>query len=174
MFKAKLITNPRYYALRRQQLLLPFLIVMPVAFLVNPFKWPIWITIGAFCIYILVAWLTWRNEQKIKAATGEQRLEIEADTIRILDGKGQIIETILPHTIDKIEVKNSYAMPQESIKDMVQEMKGYPQRHYIRMVKAGQTRQLDFEVDTHYMLNQLRKILSAWEQAGYAIKREPI
>lgn len=173
MFKAKLITDPAYYALRRRQLLLFFLIVIPIGLLGNFFDLPGWVSGIAMTAYALVAWVIWRNQRKIKGISGHKRIEMDQETIRILNANGETLDLINLNTVDAIEVKEAYRMPQETLKDMADEMGGYPQRHYIRIEQDGESRQLDFEVDTYYMLKQLEKVVTAWTHAGYKLVRLP-
>jgi len=173
MFKAKLITDPEYYALRRRQLLLFFLLAIPIALMGNFFDLPGWVSGIAITAYALVAWVIWRNQRKIKGISGHKRIEMDQGAIRILNAQGEPLELIDLNTVDAIEVKEAYPMPQETLKDMANEMSGSPQRHYVRIIQNGESRQLDFEVDTYYMLKQLEKLVAAWTKAGYELMMVP-
>lgn len=170
MFKAQLINDPkRYYPLRRQQLLLSLLIVLPIALLANFFRLPVWISGPSLAAYGAIAWLTWRNQRKMKATNGQQRIELDEQGIRVFDTDGALLERIDLQQIDAIEVTQHNTLPQETFKAFTEELKGYPQRYYVRMTKSGTARQFDFEVDSHYMLKQLEKVAAAWEQRGHAV-----
>jgi hypothetical protein len=173
MFKAKLITDPEYYALRRRQLILFFLIFTPTALMSNVFDLPVWLAALALVAYVILAWASWRNQRKMKGLTGHKRIEIDQEAIRILNANGECLEVIDLNTVDAIEVKETYPMPQETLQDMADEVSGSPQRHYVRIIQNGESRQFDFEVNTYYMLKQLEKLVAAWTKAGYELMMVP-
>jgi hypothetical protein len=60
-------------------------------------------------------------------------------------------------------------MPQESIADIVQEMKGKPKQNFIIIERNEQFQKFDFLVDSYYMLKQLDKIIEQWQQRGIEV-----
>ena len=171
MFKAKLIKNKNYYKLRRKQLLLMFLSPIPMGLLVNFYQIPIWVTILMIGLYIAAIILLARNQKQLSLVLGNRLIEIKIDEIRIKSKKGIEEETIKLNKLEKIILKDEYSMPQETIKEIGQELTGKTKQNYIIIHQNNKKRQFDFEIDSYYMINQLNKLIESWKMKGYNIER---
>ena len=171
MFKAKLIETKDYYKLRSKQLLLMLLPSIPIGLLVNFYQIPIWLTILMIGLYIGAIFLMVRNQKQISSVLGNKLIEIDIDEIRIKSKKGADDETIKLNGVEKIILKEQYSMPQETIKEVGKELTGKAKQNYVILLQDNQKRQLDFEVDSYYMINQLNKLIESWRMKGYNIER---
>ena len=171
MFKAKLIETKDYYKLRSKQLLLMLLPSIPIGLLVNFYQIPIWLTILMIGLYIGAIFLMVRNQKQISSVLGNKLIEIDIDEIRIKSKKGADDETIKLNGVEKIILKEQYSMPQETIKEVGKELTGKAKQNYVILLQDNQKRQLDFEVDSYYMINQLNKLIESWKMKGYNIER---
>lgn len=170
MFKAKLIENKNYYDLRTKQALLMLLPCFAIGLLVNFYQIPIWVTILMIGCYIVTMVLIVGNQKRMKTALGNKVIEIDIDEIRIKSKKGNEEETIDLNEVEKISLKDEYSIPQESIKELGQELTGKTKQNYVMLHKGDQKRKLDFEIDSYYMINQLNKIIATWKAKGYQIE----
>ena len=171
MFKAKLIEDENYYKLRSKQVLLMLLPSIPIGLLVNFYQVPIWLTIAMIGLYILIIILMNRNQKLLSSMVGNKRIEIDDKEIRIISNKGIQREIIKLDNIDKLILKDSYSMPQETIKELGQEMTGKTKQNFLILQQNSQKRKIDFEIDSYFMLKQLDKIIDSWESKGYTIAR---
>ena len=171
MFKAKLIEDENYYKLRSKQVLLMLLPSIPIGLLVNFYQVPIWLTIAMIGLYILIIILMNRNQKSLNSMVGNKRIEIDDKEIRIISNKGIQREIIKLDNIDKLILKDSYSMPQETIKELGQEMTGKTKQNFLILQQNSQKRKIDFEIDSYFMLKQLDKIIDSWESKGYTIAR---
>ncbi len=171
MFKAKLIENENYYKLRSKQLLLMLIPSIPIGLLVNFHQIPIWLTILMIGLYIGAIFFTIRNQKQINSVLGNKLIEIDIEEIRIKSKKGTDNETIKLNSVEKIILKDEYSMPQETMKEIGQELTGKTKQNYVILQQENQKRQLDFEVDSYYKINQLNKLIESWKMKGYNVER---
>ena len=102
---------------------------------------------------------------------GNKFIEIDEDEIKIKSKNGIQQEVIKLTEIDKLILKERYSMPQETIKEMGQEIRGDAKQNYLIIQKDGKRRKLDFEIDSYFMIRQINKIIEKWEAKGYVIER---
>ncbi len=171
MFKAKLIENDNYYKLRSKQLLLMLLPSIPIGLLVNFYQIPIWLTIVMIGLYILAIILLTRNQKRMNSILGNKLIEIDEQEIRIKSKKGTQEETINLDEVEKLILKEDYSIPQETMKELGEEIIGKAKQNYLILQQNNQKRKLDFEIDSYFMIQQLNKIIENWEVKGYKIER---
>ncbi|MEM7372771.1 MAG: hypothetical protein AAF587_29390 [Bacteroidota bacterium] len=171
MFKATLIENDRYYSLKSKQLLLSLFPLIPMSLLVSIYELPIWLTALIGGLYLLIIFGMFRNYKQIRTILDHKHIEMDAEEIRIRSKNGTQSEVIPLDDIDQLILKDSYAMPQESLKDIGQELIGRMKRNYLILQQREQHRTFNFDIDSHYMLAQLHKIIEDWEVRGYKIIR---
>ena len=171
MFKAKLIEDKNYYKLRSKQLWLMLLPSILIGLLVNFYQIPIWLIIAIIGLYILTIILMNRNQKSLNSMVGNNQIEIDDKEIRIISKRGIHQEIITLDNVDKLILKNSYSIPQETIKELGQEMTGKTKQNYLILQQNNQKRKIDFEIDSYFMLKQLDKLIDSWESKGYIIER---
>ncbi|MCR9290520.1 hypothetical protein OAF63_02425 [Saprospiraceae bacterium] len=172
MFKSNLIESKSYYKLRSKKLLLMLLPSVPIGLLVNFYTIPIWLTTVMIGVYIVLIYLMNVNQKLIGQIIGNKRIEMDAEKIRIISGKGNTQEIIKLADIDKLLIKDNYSMPQETIKDVGMELTGKTIKNYLTLqLINGETRRFDFEFDSYYMIAQLNKTINSWEVKGCKIER---
>ncbi len=107
---------------------------------------------------------------------GHRMIEIDPDEIRIKTKNGKATESFSPKSLDRIRVQEKYTIPHESISDMTKEVKGKPIINSISILSDQNERRFDFELDSHYMISQLEKVISGWKNQGYHVvidERQP-
>lgn len=171
MFKAKLIENGNYYKLKSKQLLLMVIPSIPIGLIVVFYQIPIWLAILLIGLNIGAIFLMVRNQKQINSILGNKLIELDIDEVRIKSQQGADDETIKLNNIERIILKDEYSMSQENIKEIGQELTGKAKRNYLILQQKSQKRQLDFEVDSYYMINQLNKLIESWKMKGYNIER---
>ena len=171
MFKAKLIENESYYKLRSRQLLLFLLPSVLAGFIANFYLLPVWATIIAIGLYTLIIILTIRSHKQMKSISGDKSLEIDEHEIRIKSSKGKREEVIKLNEVEKIILKEEYSIPQETMKEIGQELAGSTKQNYLIIQQNSRNRRLDFGIESYYMIKQLNKLIKNWESKGYEIER---
>ncbi len=169
MFKAKLIENGEYYKLKNKQQLIAILLTILLGFFVNVYQLPVWLAIPIIAFYIAAMILMVRNRRQISAVVGNKRIEIDEEQIRIKSKKGSD-ETIHLNRVERIMLKDEYVLPQRTIKDVGHELSGKSKQNFVILYQNNRARQLDFEVDSYYMINQLDKLIETWKQKGYHLE----
>ena len=172
MFKAKLIENDNYYKLRSKQLLLMLLPSIPFGLLVNFYQIPTWLTVVVIGLYILVIILLIRNQKGMNSVLGNKLIEIDEQEIRIKSKNGTEEEIVNLDDVEKIILKEDYSMPQETMKEIGEEIIGKAKQNYLILQQNNQKRKLDFEIDSYFMIKQLNKLIENWETRGYNIERK--
>lgn len=171
MFKAKLIENEKYYKLRRNQLLLMLLPAVPAILIINYYQIPVWLVIFIAGIYILATiWMN-KNQKRINSMLGNKLIEIDEEAMRIKSKEGLELELFKLDEVEKIIVKDEYSLPQETMKEVGQEIIGKTKENFIVLHFKHQKRKLDFEIDSYFMVTQLNKLIESWKVKGYNIER---
>ena len=172
MFKAKLIENESYYALRSKQVFLMLLPAIPMGLIVNYFQFPTWAVILTIGLYLLAIFMMSKNQKKLNAIVGNKQIEMDEKEIRIKTKKGKEEEIIALENVDKLILTDTYSMPQETMREVGKEMAGNTKQNYLIVQQNNNKRKLDFEIDSYFMIKQLDKIIEKWELNGYNIERE--
>lgn len=102
--------------------------------------------------------------------TGHNIIEIDVNEIRIRSRKGNTQEAFKVENLEKITLQKDYGIPQESMKDMVNEYKGKTKKNYLIIHHENMKRKFDFEIESHYMIVQLNKAIESWNQKGLKIE----
>jgi len=171
MFKAKLIESENYYNYRSKQLMLTLIPAVLIGVLVNAYQAPNWLIIFMIGLYILILILMSKNQKRINAILGNILIEIDEQEIRIKSKKGKEQEIIKLEEVEKIILKKEYGIPQETIKELREELIGKTKQNFIIVHQKEQSRKLDFEVDSYFMIQQLNKLIEIWQKKGYNIER---
>ena len=132
---------------------------------------PWWLTALIFASYILTVYLIAQNQKLIDTMVGQQSIEIDNNAIRIKSKNGIIDKKITLEEINKIIIQNDYSLDQETLKDFKNEFTGNPKQNYIIVFGKNENRKFNFELESHYMINQLNKTIAHWIQSGLKIER---
>lgn len=170
MFKAKLIEREGYYKLRRRQLLFVVVITFPMGVIVSTNSIPLWAILLIIGISIPLLILSLRNRRLIDSILSNRTIEIDTDEIRIKTKKGRITETISLQEVDKLSLLKQYALTQETMKDISQELSGKAIKNKVILQQNGTIRKFDFEIESHYMVNQINKLIEHWQTQGITIE----
>lgn len=169
MFKAKIMEDADYYQLRRKHLLILLLPVLPAGILYNIYDLPSWLIIATVVVYVIIIAFGIRNQKSMSSLLGHRMLEIDADEIRIKTKNGKAVESFSPKSLARISVQDKYTIPHESMSGMTKEVKGKPIVNYISILSDQDERRFDFELDSHYMISQLEKVISGWKNQGFHV-----
>ena len=162
MFKAKLIENKTYYKLRKEHLLLT-LLPIPIGVLINFKSLPIWLSFLIIGLYIIVLVLLVIKQRQMIPYIGNKEIEIDEAEIRIKSKKDAKAEIIDLKKIEKIILKKEYFLSQEII--------GGIKQNFLILQANGVKRKLCFALESHYMKNQLNKIIENWEAKAFNIEK---
>lgn len=171
MFKAKLVENENYYKLKRKHFLLFVIPAIPMAILANFFQIPLWLTLLAGSLYVLILFFSFKNQKRINLVFGNKLLEIDKNEIRIKSKKGVQEEVFTLNEVDKLIVKEHYAMPSETLQEVRKEIMGNTNQNYLIIQQNQKERKLYFEFDSYYMGKQLDKLIKNWVVSGYRIEK---
>jgi len=172
MFKASLIENSQYYELKKKLSILGLfsLIILQILsqfFAVTPFRFALY-----FCLVILIFYYFWLTQKDLKQVTSKKKLEMNNQSILIKGKSSELLEEIKLTEVEKIVLKNEYALQEENLKNSVKQLKGEVNQDYILLHTTNGQRRIDFTLDSHYMTEQLKKVIASWKEAGYPIKKE--
>ena len=53
--------------------------------------------------------------------------------------------------------------------DVKDEAMGNYRKHFLILNKAKESRQLYFEIDSHYMIKQLDKVITSWKKGSHTL-----
>jgi len=166
MFKAKLINDSSYYALRSKHLVIGLLPGVVLAFLVQPLNLSWWILVLLGGFYIALMYMMMKNQKKMHEMAGSWTIELDNKEITLRTGDQEIFQTIEVADLDQIIVSPDVGFHQETAKDLVQEAFRQPIINYIKIIKDETVKQYDFELESHYMMVQFEKVVAQWEKMG--------
>ena len=108
----------------------------------------------------------------MNSLVGKRVIELDETGIRIKSKNGGTEESFKLNIIEKIILKKEYGIPQESIKEVVDEVKGNQKKNYLILQQNNEKRKFNFEIESYYMISQLNKIIEGWSKKGYNIELE--
>lgn len=168
MFKAKLIDDPRYYSTTRKLSLLGLVggILSGIWFISieTPLGWMVLLIAFGFA-----TWRVWIN-RKAAEMVCNRKIEISPEMITVKSSQGKILESIPTDSVSQITLKDTYRLPDETVQDLVQSLKGKSIENYVVLHEKNKERRFDIALDSHFMIEQLKKVVSEWEKAGKEIK----
>lgn len=168
--KAKLIEDQKYYLLRSKKFWMMFLPAIPVSIIFNLFEASLWVISGFVVLYIGLIIYDYLNQKRMRKYSENKMVEMDAEEIRITTKKGEVVEAVHLSKLEKIILKDDYSMPMENLKDIGQELTGNYKQNYVMLQRGGQQKRWDFEVDSYYMFNQLKKLIGEWEMRGFWVE----
>lgn len=98
-----------------------------------------------------------------------KRIEITAERIQVIDQDKRIIERIPILQKDTITLKSEYTINEDDVQDLKHELKGNINKNFIILEQASGRKRFDFLIDSHYMLNQLNKIIQIWQDQSQTV-----
>lgn len=105
MFRSKLIEDQTYYRLRRKQLILNFVAIIPMSLIWGLYDWQFWILLVGLALYVGAILLMRRNQQVMELFAGNKFLELDEEALRVVSKNRKIIETInLESTLSLIHI----------------------------------------------------------------------
>ena len=173
MFKAKLIDDQNHYHLRRKVLLYGLMPNIVVGIIGYYSDIPVLYVILMFIVIVIGLIIQHKTFKMYNATFGDKKIIIDNHGIRIESKKPEDDKIYPVATLNKITIKERYAIPENSTKDIFEEARGKQLKNYIAFKKGGQEIRCDFVVDSHYMLVQLNKIIKEWENQGLNINYIP-
>jgi hypothetical protein len=171
MFKARIIDDKDYYSFRSKQLLLLILLSIPLGVLANLFTFSILLSSVIVVGYLYVAFLLFKNAKSIRSTINNSKIELNNESIRILDRFNQALEVYKIEDISEIEVLEEYKLPQEDLKDVVEEIFGKYKISYIQFVWNNECKKINFEIDSNYMLGKLNEVINNWSASGVKLSK---
>lgn len=170
MFKAKLIDDPAFYRMRKKVLLLGLPSFALIGFLSGQLSLPLPYFAGILVLIgFLIAWRI-RTHKLASSMVRNRQIEITSDAIRLLSGHGKILETIPVTDVTGVTVKETWAIPEERIQDLIRELKGKPLENYLIVQQGQEERRFDILLDSYYMIEQLKKVIDDWQARGLIIE----
>ena len=71
----------------------------------------------------------------------------------------------------EIMVMEEYKLPQENLKEIVEEIFGKYRINFIKFVYQDKIVQVNFEIDSNYMLKRLNEVISNWSKSGVKLNK---
>lgn len=167
MFKAKLIDDPGYYSITRKLILLGLVggILSGIWFISieTPLGWMVLLPAFGFA-----TWRMWIN-RKAADMVRNRKIEITPEMITVKSRQGKIMEAIPMDSVSQITLKDTYRLPDETVQDLVQSLKGKSIENFVILHAHNREFRFDFALDSHFMIGQLKKVVSEWQKAGTEI-----
>lgn len=171
MFKAKLIESPTYYSLKNKQILLFILYTIFFSLMYNMFSFPL--SLGGLAIVgmALVIFFMIKNGKATRELISKSTLQVDENCLRIFSGKENMVQSFELGKLNRITVKKQYQIPEDTMGKAVKELAkdAVVGKNYLTVEQDGKTHQFDFVIDSYYMIQQLEKLITAWEQKGFPV-----
>ncbi len=163
MFKASLIHDQSYYKERRILFFLSatMLVIFVIVFVVGIL--PFWSKYFLVLLIALILIVEMKFQKSVNKKKDRFFLHLDLNKIEIVDRDNVVIEQFHPERIEKIELKIQFRLLGESITEAVSELKGKTYMQRLDVVEKGKKYTYFFEINSHYMIVQLRKIVDHWK-----------
>ena len=170
MFKAKIIENTNYYLMKRKYLIIMLIVLFLLGLVSNITLASIYWTPILIIIAVVFSIFLYKTGKKVTNLTEKRKIHISNNSIEILNNSGEIEKEFKVSEADEIIVKDKYQISDESISDLIKEIKGANLKNYLIIKSKGKTNKFDFLVDSHYMILQMKKIINFWSEQNIKIK----
>jgi hypothetical protein len=176
-FKAKLIHDPRFYRYQWYTMLLGLLgsaisgvlIGTSVVFIDDSSSAnDLWFFLIVFFTWIPDIFLRTRYAKKLRKAYGSNKIEISIAEIKIGD---RIINTSSISNVLVVDPDTTIKQV-ESAGNIFRMIRGKVYPLFISLKVNGKWERFDYLFESHYMVNQLKKVLDHWERNGINIELE--
>ncbi len=173
MFKARLISNPKYFDLLKKVTILKVLLyagffILGLLF-INLFSitsaWRIFFIPLLLVTALMLPKLIYNR--KIKALSGEYWLEIDPYSICIKDDHEMIVNSLTIEPGDHIIAREKYVQEDDHWKLLT----GDFQRNKIIVNHKAGTNNYYFKPDSKFSITQLETILNLWQEKGCKVER---
>ena len=162
MFKAKLIEDKKAYSrVLNESFFLAAFIIIPM-FILSFFRdLSIEIKIMIISVYATTIWLLFRNKKEMISFVGKNFIEIDKHEIRVKSKSGMVKEVLKISNYERIIFSENLRVAQDDFEILKDEIKRNPESNFLILKSNKEERRFDFEIDSHYMAEQLRKIISS-------------
>ncbi len=93
---------------------------------------------------------------------GKLFLLLDFDSIEVVDRDKKVVAQYHPERVEKIFLKAEFRLFKDSISEAVAEFSGETYMLKIDVVAKGVVNTYHFDIDSHYMIVQLKKIIKHW------------
>ena len=162
MFKAKIIHDRSYYRDRRIILILGALFGIVYVFLMLIEAYFLWLNWLIFILITVSLFLELKYQRRLLKKKGQFFLYLDLNRIEIINGEKKVIKQFHPERVEKILLNVQFRLLGERISEAVSELKGKTFLQRLEIVENGKTYSYFFEMDSHYMIVQLRKVIDHW------------
>jgi len=170
MFKANFIDNSEYYNLRSRLGLIGLIgSVISGIFPIFFESFPLWIYGMVILAYIFYAYHQLKLSRKLKMTRTGKKIEIDQKKLLISNQKKEVEEEIFIENVDSIKVSEAFKLWDQDTTDIVNNLKGKHHKNFIELSFGEKTRKYEFEIESHYMVVQINKLLKHWEKRGIEV-----
>lgn len=172
MFKAKLITDDRYYERHRRQLWITIIAAVPIGFAVNYYKFPDWMSVSVLLAFGAIFYFNLQNRKKLLKAISSTYILFTEKTIQVLaNDPAKPPRSFSLREINKITLPSNLKIPDKSIRDTTNTLSGQQRKQYVIIEMGKDTIRYNFLLESYYMLTQFEKLIKYWENSGLEIHR---
>ncbi|MEA3446527.1 MAG: hypothetical protein U9R19_17565 [Bacteroidota bacterium] len=166
MFKAKIIEKQEYYKIRRKVTLAGFLAIFVVGFLHNMFLFHLGFLVIYLALAVSIVVYLIKLRKELISVSPVNHIEIDNNKIRIVGKKGSVKNEIQISEVQEIKLKSSLSIQDENLNSLFAEMKGKAFKNQISIKTEHGIEKFDFILDSHYMIEQLKKVIKSWKEQG--------
>jgi hypothetical protein len=170
MFKAKLIENLSYYNLKRRFTLATLISSVVSGLLFGIDHYTSLILAGIFIAMVILLYYQVKFKKQTNHLIRNRKIEIGSERIYLKSRSGKTEEEISLSNVDRIWVQETYKMPEENFRQVLNELAGNHQKNYVIVETAGQKQKFEFSIDSFYMIEQLKKVILQWKEKGLVVE----
>ena len=168
-FKAQLIEDEGFYSVKRVITILSIVSGFFVGLFSSSVTNKVYYVIPLLVIVGIILYFQLRYKKQMDQKLGQRKILIDLKSIEIKGKDDQSLQKIEIDSRDHIIVKDTYQIPEETLRSSLNEMAGDPTKNYIILKKNGDEHRFEFLVDSHYMITQLNKLIHLWKEKGVSI-----
>jgi len=177
MFRAKLIEHKSFYKLRHKLLIFSLIGAITIGIASNIII-PKYLNTATYIVGLIavfvIAIVFFRKQYKIqKGIDGlikNKKIEISEQSIRIVKADKTTEKEFIINNQSFIKVKDSYEIPEEHLKNIVNEISGKSIENYVIYKNNNSEVRFDFIIDSYYMIEKLKKVIVNWKAVGISVE----
>ena len=119
---------------------------------------------------VIVIRKQYKIRKKADSLIENKRIEVSDKSIHIINADKSLYAEYEINELSHLFVKDVYAIPEENIKDFINEFRGDGRKNYIIYNTDNKSVRFDFVIDSYYMIEQLKKVVTSWKANNVTVE----
>jgi len=171
MFKAKIVSEDKYYKAKSKIGWLGMVSAVLMAVLIDFENHTYWYYLIVGLLVLTSFYFQYRWGRDLQNEMHKGTIELDLNRIELKDQNKKLVKSFIPATVDYVEIRSRLYLPDYDVGFAGEELTGNYKKNRISIRDKGETYDCTFLIESHYMVNQLTKIIDHWntQQVNFKI-----